>query len=183
MNIYEKCPVLENNEFILRQTNQKDVVDLLNVYSDGKALPFFNSDNCTNNFHYKTIEQMKQAIDFWQDEYKKKYYVRWSVIDKNTNCAVGTIELFNRKAKDFFNNCGLLRLDLRSDYEKSEIIINILGIIIPETKKLFGCNMIATKAIPEALERIKALEYHAFLPTEEKIIGHKGELYGDYWIL
>ncbi len=25
-------------------------------------------------------------------------------------------------AKDYFNNCGLLRLDLRSDYEKQDII-------------------------------------------------------------
>ena len=43
--------------------------------------------------------------------------------------------------------------------------------------------MTATKAIPEASERIKALEYHGFHLTEEKITGHKGELYGDYWIL
>ena len=40
---------------------------------------------------------------------------------KNTNCAMGTIELFNRKAKDYFNNCGLLRLDLRSDYGKNKM--------------------------------------------------------------
>lgn len=183
MNVYEKCPVLENESFILRQTNLKDVADLLAVYSDEKALPFFNSDNCTDNFYYTTIERMKQSIEFWNDEYKKKYYVRWSVINKNTCSAIGTIELFNRKADDYFNNCGLLRLDLRSDYEKEEIIENILGIIIPETEELFGCSMIATKAIPYAKERIKALMTYGFKLSDEKIIGHKGEKFGNYWVL
>ncbi len=183
MNVYEKCPVMENDFFLLRQTSIKDVADLLTVYSDEAALPLFNSDNCTDNFHYTTIERMKQAIEFWNDEYKRKYYVRWSVIDKRTCSAIGTIELFNRKADDYFNNCGLLRLDLRSDYEKEEIINNILGIIIPEAKEMFDCDFIATKAIPEAKERIKALISYGFRLSSEKIIGHKGEKFGDYWTL
>lgn len=183
MNVYEKCPVLENERFLLRQTSRKDVMDLLRVYSDEKALPFFNSDNCTDNFYYTTVEHMMQAIEFWHDEYKRKCYVRWSVIDKKTDCAIGTIELFNRRADDFFNNCGLLRLDIGSDYEKSEIVGSILGIIIPETKTLFGCEFIATKAIPDAKERIKALTDYGFMLTDKKLIGHKGEIFGDYWIL
>lgn len=183
MNVYDKCPVMENELFLLRQTSIKDVADLLTVYSDEAALPLFNSDNCTDNFHYTTIERMKQAIEFWNDEYKRKYYVRWSVIDKNTYSAVGTIELFNRKADDYFNNCGLLRLDLRSDYEKEEIIFNILGIILPKTNEMFGCDFIATKAITDAKERIKALVSQGFRLSNEKVIGHKGEEFGDYWIL
>ena len=183
MNVYEKCPVFENNSFILRQVCQKDVVDLLKVYSDEKALPFFNSDNCVDNFHYTTIERMKQTMDYWEDEYRKKYYVRWAVIDKSINSAIGTIELFNRRAEDYFNNCGLLRLDLRSDYEKEEIIKNILGIILPETKAMFGCEMTATKAVPEAEQRIKALCAMGFSLSNEELIGHNGQKYRDYWVL
>ena len=33
--------------------------------------------------------------------------------------AIGTIELFHRTAEDFFNHTGVIRLDLRSDFEKS----------------------------------------------------------------
>lgn len=183
MNVYDKCPILKNNRFILRQTGLKDVVDLLKVYSDEKAMPLFNSDNCVDDFKYTTVERMKQAIEFWNDEYKRKYYVRWSIIDKETNCAIGTIELFNRKADDYFNNCSLLRLDLRSDYEQAEIIRKILEIIIPKTKELFDCAFIATKAIPKAEERIKTLISMGFTASKEKLVGHKGELYGDYWVL
>lgn len=183
MNVYEKCPILENDKFMLRFVSPKDVLDLLKVYSDEKSVPLFNSDNCINNFHYTTIEHMKQTIEFWEYEYKKKYYVRWSIIDKSTNSAIGTIELFNRIAEDYFNNCGLLRLDLRSDYENEEIIENILRIIIPKTKKMFDCEMIATKAIPIAKERINALVALGFSLSDEKLVGHNKQIYGDYWIL
>ena len=62
MNIYENCPVLENEKFILRLTEQKDCDDLLKVYSDKNALPFFNSDNCDgDNFYYETGTRMAEA--------------------------------------------------------------------------------------------------------------------------
>lgn len=41
MNIYESCPVLENEKFLLRLVNYEDCDDLLKVYSDKNALPDF----------------------------------------------------------------------------------------------------------------------------------------------
>ena len=46
MNIYENCPILENKRFLIRLINKEDCDDLLEVYSDKNALPFFNIDNC-----------------------------------------------------------------------------------------------------------------------------------------
>lgn len=183
MNVYEKCPVLENENFLLRFVEENYAQDLLSVYSDEKAVPLFNSDNCNgDDFHYTTLEQMKKAVDFWLYSYREKFFVRWSMIDKKTDTAVGTIQLFNRQSDDFFNNCGLLRLDLRSDYEKADIISDILGIIIPPAYELFGCEMIASKAIPAAKERIDALERYVFSLTDEKLIGHGGQAYGNYFV-
>lgn len=184
MNVYEKCPVLQNERFLLRFVSPGDAEDLLKVYSDEKAVPLFNSDNCNgDDFHYTTLERMREAIGFWDFSYKEGYFVRWSVIDKSSDTAFGTIELFNRQADDYFNNCGLLRLDLRSDYEKADIISDILGIIVPRTFEMFGCNMTAAKAIPEAAERIAALKSFGFVPSGEKIIGHEGQTYGDYFVM
>ena len=45
MNVYEKCPVLESENFLLRKVCLEDSDDLLKVYSDEKAVPFFNGDN------------------------------------------------------------------------------------------------------------------------------------------
>lgn len=182
IDVYEQIPVMEDDKFLLREIEDADAEDLLKVYSDKAAVPLFNSDNCVNDFYYVSIEEMKDTIAFWKKEYQNKYYVRWAIIDRNTNCAVGTIELFNRKAKDYFNNCGLLRLDLRSDYEKQDIIEEILVIIIPKTKEMFACETIATKAVPIAKERIRALEYVGFCLSEEAVIGHDGTKYDSYYV-
>ena len=157
--------------------------ELNKTYADDKdAVPLFNSDNCVNGFYYTSIEEMKDTIAFWKREYQNRYYVRWAIIDKNANCAIGTIELFNRKAKDYFNDCGLLRLDLRSDYEKQDIIEDILGIIIPKTRDMFACEMIATKAVSIAQVRIRALEHMGFCLSEEALIGHDGTKYNSYYV-
>ena len=181
-SVYVSCPEFENKRFNLRFISIDDCDDLLKVYSDKKAVPLFNSDNCGgDDFYYNTRERMKQALDYWKFEYDRKGFVRWSIIDKKDNAVIGTIELFHRESKDYFNNCGLLRLDLRSDYETKANIIDILKLIIDKTYPLFECNMIATKALSIAGERIKALNELDFSPTENKLIGHGGTEYSSYY--
>ena len=181
-SVYVNCPEFENKRFKLRFISIEDCEDLLKVYSDKKAVPLFNCDNCNgDDFYYTTSERMKQAIDFWKFAYDDKGFVRWSIVDKKDDAAIGTIELFHREAKDYFTNCGLLRLDLRSDYETKDNIVDILKLIIDKTYSLFECNMIATKAVPIASERINALNELNFLPTENKLIGHDGTEYTSYY--
>ena len=181
-DVYCSCPVMENEHYRLRLVLRDDCAELLRVYSDPKAAPLFNSDNCHgDDFHYTSFERMKQAIDFWQFSYNNRYFVRWSVISKAENEAVGTIELFNRTADDFFNNCGLLRLDLRSDHENRQDITDILALILPHIGGMFGCESVATKAVPTASERICSLREHGFELSEYKLIGHDGTQYDDYY--
>ena len=183
-DVYEYCPQFENEQFLLRLILPEDTNDLLKVYSDADAVPFFNSDNCNgDDFYYKTLERMKQAVDFWIFSYKERYFVRWTVIDKETKEAVGTIELFHREADEHFYECGLLRLDLRSDYENADQIANIISLIKEATYDLFYCEIIATKAVPEATQRLQALYELGFVASEKSIIGKDGTKYGDYYIL
>lgn len=125
---------------------------------------------------------MQDAIKFWIFAYESKGFVRWSICDKKKNQVIGTIELFNRKSDDDFNDCGLLRLDLRSDYEIQECIFKILTIVTVPAFRLFNCNMIATKAIPDAIERISALKKLGFVESQKQLIGHDGTAYKHYWV-
>ena len=120
-------------------------------------------------------------IAAWQREYEQKYYVRWAVVYKRTGKAIGTIELFNRQAGDYFTDCGLLRLDLRSDYENEECISSILALIVLEAKDMFGCKMIATKAVAAAEQRICVLKKMGFVLSREVVMGHDGTGFGDYY--
>lgn len=191
MNPYETCPVYENENYLLRLVEASDAPDLLAVYSDKKAVPFFNSDNCGgDDFHYTTPERMKKAIEFWLWAYQDHGFVRWSILDKKSKKAIGTIELFNRKVpdgqkpKDYFNNCGLLRLDLRSDYEHTESIVEILSLIVPPAFGLFGCEMVATKIPPFATERKTAAGQLGFCASKENLVGGEdGKIYTDYYVL
>ena len=81
-NVYESCPVFENERYLMRCVKAEDAHDLLEVYGDKQALPFFNSDNCDgDNFYYPTKERMERAIHFWMQSYAAKWFVRWTIVD------------------------------------------------------------------------------------------------------
>ena len=184
IDVYQKCPTFESEHYLLRMVKNEDNADLFKVYSDEKSVPFFNGDNCGgDDFHYTTERRMEQAIEYWLWEYGRKGFVRWAIVSKTSNEVIGTIELFHRESNDYFTNCGLLRLDIRSDYETAGEIVNILKLIIGPTYTLFHCDKIATKAIEEATERISALKALGFEPSNEKLIGHDGTEYDSYFVL
>ena len=183
MNIYENCPVYENDRFLLRFTESDDAGDLLEVYSDKNALPFFNSDNCDgDNFYYPTTERMQEAILFWKTSYEKKWFVRWTIIDKSAAKAVGTIELCRRVSDDAFDGAGILRIDVRSDYEQEAALACIGSLIVPRAYELFDCTMIITKAPIYAVERIEAMQRLGFRKSPHLLMGKGGYAYSDYWI-
>ena len=181
-HVYEECPVLEDESFLLRLVDQSDVEDLLKVYGDKNTVPYFNSDNCGgDNFYYPTKERMQEAIQYWLLEYKQQGFVRFAIIDKMNLQKIGTIELFHRSADDYFTNCGLLRLDLRNDYERKDVICEIISIILESSFELINCTMIATKSPIYEVERVAALEKLGFKKSSEILIGHDGRNYYDYW--
>lgn len=182
MNIYEVCPVLESEKFIVRLFDNSDCDDLLKVYSDKNALPFFNSDNCDgDNFYYATKERMMEALEFWKLSYENGWFVRLSIIDKSVSTVIGTVELCLRVSEDEFNNMGILRVDVRSDYEKEDMLFDIIALIQPHLSTMLGCNGVLTKAPIYAVERIQALQKAGFTKSEHLLIGKTGFAYDGYW--
>jgi len=182
MNIYETCPVLESENFTIRLFQNEDCDDLLKVYSDKNALPFFNSDNCDgDNFYYATKERMAQAIDFWKMSYENGWFVRLSIVDKAASSVIGTVELCLRVSEDEFDHMGILRVDVRSDYEREEALYDIFSLVTPELESLLGCRGVLTKAPIYAVERIKAIQGAGFAKSEHLLIGKTGYAYDGYW--
>lgn len=184
MNIYEACPVLESENFLVRLTKNEDCDELLKVYSDKNALPFFNSDNCDgDNFYYPTKERMAEAIRFWNTSYENGWFARLSIVDKASSGVIGTIELCLRVSDDAFHNMGILRVDVRSDYEKENVLFEIITLIAPHISGLLGCAGILTKAPIYAVERISAIQRAGFSKSEHLLIGKTGYAYDGYWTL
>ena len=182
MKIYDEFPTFENDTFLLRPVKKEDSTDLLEVYSDKNALPFFNSDNCDgDNFYYPTIERMEDALLFWQSAYENKWFARWAIVDKSASKAIGTIELCHRVSDDVFNGAAILRIDVKSDYEKENNLFCIASLIVPPTFELFECKKIITKAPVYAIERIGAIQKLGFQKSEHFLIGKTGYAYDGYW--
>lgn len=178
MSVYEVCPIFIKDNIILRKTEIDDLEDLLKCYADTNSVRFFNSDNCHgDDFHYDSIEKMKKAIEFWNYSYDMKYFVRWSVIIEEKNETVGTIEMLRRESKDEFYHFGLLRIDLRSDYEKMSIISSILEIANEKFYDLFDTKSILTKSFSLSIERSNALIHSGYSPLGKRIFN-----YTDYLI-
>lgn len=184
-NVYKSCPVFENHRFLLRFVQMNDADDLLNVYSDKNALPFFNSDNCDgDNFYYPTKEKMTEAIRFWLQSYETGWFVRWTIIDKDISKAIGTIEMFHRTADDDFDHTGVLRLDLGSGHERSDVIGQILKLFVPSAYELFDCEKIITKVPIYAVERISAVTGAGFIKSDKLLVGTNDHYaYNGYWII
>ena len=183
MDVYQNCPVMESRNFLLRPVKAEDAAGLLKVYSDEKAVPLFNSDNCHgDDFHYQTPERMKEAIAFWDFSYRNRYFVRWCIADRRTDEAVGTIELFRREAEDAFTDTALLRLDLRSDHEREDTLREILILIVETAYELFASDTMTTKAVPAAQVRRRVLEELGFQESRNTLKGQDGTLYRHYFV-
>ncbi len=182
MNVYHTCPTLESETFIVRMFQDEDGDDLLKVYSDKKALPFFNSDNCDgDNFYYATKERMMEAIDFWKTAYDNGWFVRFSIVDKSVKCVIGTVEVCVRVSDDAFDHMGILRVDVRSDYEREDLLYDIFSLVTPKMEEMLGCKGVLTKAPIYAVDRIKAIQKAGFTKSEHLLIGKNGYPYDGYW--
>ena len=182
MNIYESCPILESEKYIIRLFKDEDLDDLLKVYSEKNALPFFSSDNCDgDNFYYSTKERMADAIAFWHMSYENGWFARLSIVDKATSGIIGTVELCLRISDDEFDHMGVLRVDVRSDFEKETVLYDIFALVAPKLDDMLGCKGVLTKAPIYAVERIKAIQRAGFTKSEHLLIGKNGYAYDGYW--
>ena len=71
-----------------------------------------------------------------------------------------------RLSEDEFNNMGILRVDVRSDYEQENELYGIFSLVTPELEKMLGCKGVLTKAQLYAIERMKAIQKVGFTTSE-----------------
>lgn len=166
-DLYQQCPIFQSSKFVLRLVQLDDAQDLLTCYADPLAAPIFNSDNCTSDFVYHSLEEMQDCIAFWLDAYKEEYFIRFSIIDLSTKKAAGTIECFaKQETYKKFKKVAVLRLDLASAYETTAILSEILLLIDKHFYDCFDVNTIATKAVPLAQVRVSVLSDSGYIKLD-----------------
>ncbi len=156
----------ETEHFLLRQVREEDAPALMACYADPAAVARMNADNCLRGFLCRTEEDLRAYIAIWQSE----DYARPAVIDKATGQVIGTLEIFGGET-------GVLRVDLRSDYETPEALRELYTLAMEKFPADFPMGAMVTKAPIEAPARRAVLAELGFSGPES----FRG--YGDYYRL
>ena len=157
-NLFSKRPSCENSSYKIRLVNQKDLPDLLDIYSNVKNLEYINKDDSNgDNFYCEDIQNLLKKFKFWKFAYKNKWFIKLSIFSKKENKIIGLIELLYRKSYDSFDNTIVLKLDLLLEKENEETIEEIIKLIDEKVLCKANYNKAATKATPLMVERRNAL--------------------------
>jgi len=160
----------ESGHFRLRLVAESDAEDLLECYADPQAQKYFNNDPHTRNDFWQGCgkERMLQCIRSWREEFERKSFVRFSILDQQRGKAVGTIEMYDKLARENrrkYAGWSMLRIEIASAYETTAHIGELLSLF--DTVDFFGLfhvRLILTKAVPEAAQRIEALRNAGYAP-------------------
>lgn len=183
-HIYLSNPKIENDKYRIRLVRKKDLEQIFKLYSNLDNLKCVNKDDCNlDNFHYTTMEKVLEKYHFWRCAYKNKWFARFSIISKQENKLIGVLELMKRRSYDTFDNAIVLRLDLFKEYEKYQVISELLSFIYEKMLKKCSYSKIAVKATLEMEERVKALINNNFKLTNRILIGiEDNKSYKNYYV-
>ncbi|MBQ8186403.1 MAG: GNAT family N-acetyltransferase [Clostridia bacterium] len=163
MNPFDNCPTYETVRFTLRLVTPGDAADLLACYREPTQSTIYNSDNCDYGYGMQTEDEMRGAIERWLEEYRERCFIRYTVTDRETSGAIGTIEVFPGFKPENMPIHGVLRIDLRREYETTDILTELM-MLTDTLFAPFDCEKIVTRVSPDAPERIIAAEKCGFHP-------------------
>lgn len=176
MDLLDIEPVFASPHFLLRPVEEKDAADLLRCYSDEEAVARMNADNCTSTFLLKTMEEMTDCIRFWQSDGEQTQYIRFAVVDRGDDRAVGSCELFPREKLGPLKKVGIVRLDLMTAYETEEVLTELFSLLHREFYETV--RYLTIKAPAAATLRRELLRVWGYSPVRNRhILPFEG-----YWI-
>lgn len=169
MDVFTVCPTYETEHFMIRKLEREDSEELFSCYSDREAARFFNGDCCGDDFYYTDKEKFRECVEFWLSRYEEQDFVRWSIQDKKTQELVGTIEVCpSLKYAVDGKRMGILRIDLRSDYERQEVLKELLDALTEHVYEDFQVASLIMKIQKDAGERQKLIREYQFVDAKEE---------------
>ena len=169
MDVFTVCPEYETEHFKIRKLEAGDVEGLFPCYSDPEAARYFNGDCCGDDFYYTDKEKFRGCVEYWLSRYEARDFIRWSVLDKGTGFLIGTIEVCpSLKYAVDGKQMGILRIDLRSKYEKQAVLEELMDILMVNIYEDFQVASVIMKIQKEAEERQKLIKKYQFVSAKEE---------------
>ena len=169
MNVFSVCPEYETAHFKIRKLKVEDADELFLCYSDPEAARFFNGDCCGDDFYYTDKDRFQECVEYWLSRYEAQDFVRWSIQDKEKKSLIGTVELCpSLKYAVDGKMMGILRIDLKSEYEKQAVLEELVDILMVHIYEDFQVASVIMKIQKEAEERQKLIKKYQFISAKEE---------------
>lgn len=169
MNPFEECPFYRTEHFLMRKLRKEDTERLFACYSDPEAAKFFNGDCCGDDFYYTDMEKFRECVEYWLSRYEAEDFVRWSIQDKKWQILIGTIEVCpSMKYAADGKEMGILRIDLKSEYEKQDVLEELLDELLKHIREDFHVSSVLMKFPKNADERQKLIKRYCFVPAKDE---------------
>ena len=169
MNAFSVCPEYETEHFKIRKLKAEDADELFLCYSDPEAARFFNGDCCGDDFYYTDMDKFRECVEYWLSRYEARDFVRWSIQDKDTKSLIGTVEVCpSLKYAVDGKMMGILRIDLKSEYEKQAVLEELMDILMVHIYEDFQVASVIMKIQKDAEERPKLIKKYQFVSAKEE---------------
>ena len=169
MNVFSVCPEYETEHFKIRKLKAEDADELFLCYSDPEAARFFNGDCCGDDFYYTDKDKFRECVKYWLSRYEARDFVRWSIQDKDTKSLIGTVEVCpSLKYAVDGKMMGILRIDLKSEYEYWTVLKELMDVLVCHIYKDFEVVSIIMKIQKDAVGRQKFLKEYQFVNAKEE---------------
>lgn len=169
MDVFTICPAYETEHFKIRKLELRDAEELFSCYSDPEAARFFNGDCCGDDFYYTDINKFRKCVEYWLSRYEAQDFIRWSVQDKERERLIGTIEVCpSLKYAVDGRMMGILRIDLKSEYEKQAVLEELMDTLTVHIYEDFNVASIIIKIPKDAEERQKLIRKYQFVSAKDE---------------
>lgn len=111
---FEKIDI---GNYIIRNISENDYEDIYSIYGDIEVMKH-DMDNLL-----KSLDDAKNNIKLINKAISNKWFIRWAVIDKQTNDFIGTIALHHF---EFDKNKVQIGYNLKKSYWRKGIMSNVL---------------------------------------------------------
>lgn len=166
---FEVCPEYRSEHFYIRKMKMSDAGELFQCYSNPEAAKYFNGDCCNDDFYYTDYGKFSKCMEYWESRYQAKDFVRFTILDREKKEALGMIEICPSYKYSADGQCmGILRIDLRPEYETNEAIQELLLIILEHVYIDFNVKSVIMKAQEYAHIRRTVLKKLHFVPAQEE---------------
>ena len=169
MDVFTVCPEYVTGHFKIRKLEAGDAEELFSCYSDSEAARFFNGDCCGDDFYYTDKDKFRKCVEYWLSRYEARDFVRWSVLDRKTGLLIGTMEVCpSLKYAVDGKMMGILRIDLKSEYEQWSILKELMDVLVCHIYEDFEIDSIIMKIQKDAGERQKLIKGYQFVAAKEE---------------